>query len=753
LANNGQNQEAQAYLASGGLILFNALAFYELLVPYHPHLKPLRQLKERRGTWKGAMKEGFEAANEINYQTVFDFAGKVLDILPTSSTVESALEELYVASEYVVSHAGLLRHDLTGRIYHTLLGKELRKAYATYYTGIPAAELLAWLTIDKWDAKVVDFACGSGTLLVAAYHRKLALPYLQKRTERTDELHSKFVQEDIWGFDAMAFASHLSMVNLALQQPAVTFSRSHIYHVPTGNAKLGSLDLLTTNKIPVQERIQGGPISASLKSMTQTQYVEVEVPKEGFDLVIMNPPFTRKDRVTRVLNTELLKKRLQQVNPNLSTVGGLAVAFVQLAHKYVRSSGHIAFVLPTAVLSRDAWQGVRKLLADNYQIKHIIVSWIPGKPAFSENTELREILLVARKNGKESRTAEYTIISHLDEDPSFIECRQIAEVLKALEQAPSAFSILQPITQTLHSETRTVGQCVSVPVGLMRQSSDNWYRLVAFRNIDLVKAALHLEGLLPQTNPPFGLNYSNFLCSLGEIADVMVYVTNVGSAGLKIVESTPLTGGIPALMTSNFNKILIETSDLSWLVRKPSARQWPVNQGTLLTCRRTDVYNTMRVSAAVSNEPIAANMWFPVQPHDVTSKDGKAISSSEVGKIIALWLNSTYGILLMLAEREETRGAWVEWKTERTKQLKVLDPRRLTSGQTRDLLNLWNKLYGERFELLHEQLTKSQTDNNTPRRVMDEGIAKILVGYHPKRLNDLYASLSNDLERLVSIMK
>lgn len=57
-----------------------------------------------------------------------------------------------------------MRGDLLGTIFHDLIPFETRKSVAAFYTNVLAAELLAWLAIDRPDAKVADFAVGSGGL-------------------------------------------------------------------------------------------------------------------------------------------------------------------------------------------------------------------------------------------------------------------------------------------------------------------------------------------------------------------------------------------------------------------------------------------------------------------------------------------------------------------------------------------------------------------------------------------------------------
>ncbi len=65
--------------------------------------------------------------------------------------------------------------DLAGQVFQTLIPLDLRKRLGANYTNPRSAALLAALAIEEPGTRVFDPACGSGTLLVAAYNRKKAL--------------------------------------------------------------------------------------------------------------------------------------------------------------------------------------------------------------------------------------------------------------------------------------------------------------------------------------------------------------------------------------------------------------------------------------------------------------------------------------------------------------------------------------------------------------------------------------------------
>jgi 23S rRNA G2445 N2-methylase RlmL len=103
------------------------------------------------------------------------------------------------------------------RFFHDLIPFEVRKILAAFYTHPVAAEILADLTVGSWDEIVLDPACGSGTLLVSAYKRKMSLYQKLHGFKDLDAIHKKFLENDLTGIDIMPFAAHITTLNLATQ--------------------------------------------------------------------------------------------------------------------------------------------------------------------------------------------------------------------------------------------------------------------------------------------------------------------------------------------------------------------------------------------------------------------------------------------------------------------------------------------------------------------------------------------------------
>ena len=194
------SRRAAAYL------LLDQIVFYRILQERgFPELKPAGidvPLDLKRNYFDQVTKE--------NYHAIYD-----LDIL-SKIPVEATGEIRKLVRVINVLQPEQFTRDLLGNIFHRLIPQEVRKPVAAFYTNVSAARLLAKLSVEKTTEKVADLACGSGTLLGAAYDRKAELS-----GRAVDEAtHKQFVEEDLTGVDIMSFAAHLAVVQLALRNPA-----------------------------------------------------------------------------------------------------------------------------------------------------------------------------------------------------------------------------------------------------------------------------------------------------------------------------------------------------------------------------------------------------------------------------------------------------------------------------------------------------------------------------------------------------
>ena len=137
-----------------------------------------------------------------------------------------------------------------------------RKFLATYYTRPEAAALLAALALPvgkppgsaDWgdgetlaSTQIGDFACGTGTLLSAAYQRMSLLHELHGGDPR--KLHGPMMRHGLVGLDVLNISVHLTAAMLAGSHPDTPFDGECLLAMPygkqsDGNIAVGSLDLL-----------------------------------------------------------------------------------------------------------------------------------------------------------------------------------------------------------------------------------------------------------------------------------------------------------------------------------------------------------------------------------------------------------------------------------------------------------------------------------------------------------------------------
>lgn len=295
--------------------------------------------------------------------------------------------------------------DLAGQVFQTLIPFDLRKPLGANYTNPRAAALLAALSIESPNVKVLDPACGSGTLLVAAYNRKRSL----SSGATAHELHKRFLESELTGIDAMAFAGHLAAVNLALQQPLMETDYVRVgaidsttLHDPgtAGSLVPGAGDALPSEF--VQSRLDAEFASKYRPRRQRAVAVSRAAPKEFTvelqDLVMMNPPFTSRDNMSPSYR-DRLAARFSLGEYRAATEGkkiSQQAYFLLLADEFLRQGGRVASVLPLTTLGgKDYWPLV-DFLCRHYTIRYIVVGL--GRTSFSEDTSLSECLLVAEKS-------------------------------------------------------------------------------------------------------------------------------------------------------------------------------------------------------------------------------------------------------------------------------------------------------------------------------------------------------------------
>jgi len=127
-----------------------------------------------------------------------------------------------------------IRTDILGGIFKRLIEPEERHKFGQHYTNEDLVDVVNAFCIRKAEDAVLDPACGSGSFVVRAYHRKAWLDSDKRLTHPAHSHQDRLAQ--IYGADISLFAAHLSTLNLAAARlttkktthasPAATFLKS-----------------------------------------------------------------------------------------------------------------------------------------------------------------------------------------------------------------------------------------------------------------------------------------------------------------------------------------------------------------------------------------------------------------------------------------------------------------------------------------------------------------------------------------------
>lgn len=629
---------------------------------------------------------------KINWWPIFHVARETLSSTPPY-WAKNALDVLLPVATEIAEKGVIRHHDIAGRIFHRLL--ETRKFLATNYTTIPAAVLLAGLAFDPrhscwkeidWSSpddleklRIVDPACGTGTLLMAAVQEILKR---HRRAVGSDDSARTAIrpllEHAIHGYDVVPAAVHLTAATLSMAEASQLINGMPLYRMPHdvrhGKARLGSLDFLQGS--PSGGKAQYLPLfvneehDPSRTTGTGERIFDVSMPPDSH-LIIANPPYTRAggpgnaDHTSwnpmfgSVLSTsdaatmtDALKRTLQGTPANL--YAGLGSAFFVLAKEKVRVGGRLAFVLPATVLTGIRWTSIRKLLLDDFDIDWVVVSHdarsrharggFPGRlfVAFSESTRMAEALIVATRRSPDrniDRTHHVKFVN-LRHNPD--------DAINAMEIARSLLDTPLPTNGNKQIEIGAVGgswgEMLIVDQASLGNSAWTESTFVQGR-LSSIASNLADDGIwcmrLPHSSLP--------ITALSDLCDFGPYhmqIKNSKQGLFKIEYTTDQTrAGHPALwhhksrnittLATQANARLMERTD-----RDPRAQSRMLDRAGYLQLACELRHAPQRLAAVLTDEAmIGISSWITLRAK--TPAKGKE-------EALCLWLNSSLGLLLRI---------------------------------------------------------------------------------------------------------
>ena len=372
------------------------------------------------------------------------------------SGLNKAMRHIAAEAERLAKDYADLGADYAGELFNRVMGNQASDG--AYFTRPEAASLLArlaldvaapdadWTNLRTWESnRVVDLACGSGTLLAASLTEMKRRARERGMGERQlGELQKLAVEKTITGLDFNPVSLQLAAAQLTAGNADVTYRNMGLHQMAYGpkddNAsavRAGSLELLGQRRVIGmgdeldlgEQDIGSERLQIAQDDPTLEDAVDAVL---GARIVIMNPPFTNRskmgekfsDGVRRRLRDRVdgLERTLVQNDPELdgfvskTSIGPL---FEALAEKCTDAvNGVVAMVRPTVVFTGPAALHMRKIFAKRFHIHTLLTCHQPGDVNLSQNAGINESLIVARRYEAREGAKPPTRIISLDRVPT-----------------------------------------------------------------------------------------------------------------------------------------------------------------------------------------------------------------------------------------------------------------------------------------------------------------------------------------------
>ena len=728
-------------------VLINAMVFQQRLAE-QIDVRSLAQMEISGFLNQSGVIREWDRILKINYWPIFSLARELLYMVNNPQAANDLVSLVSDCTKELIRQGVAGSEDLSGVVFQKFIVD--RQFLATYYTHPTAAHLLAHLAIPAWndpdryrDFRMADFACGTGTLIHAAYQRLVILQQMAGGSNPEHD-HAHMMEESLNAADIVPSAAQLTASMLSSIYPARTYSSSRVVvpeygrvspgpAVDINDVRLGSLELLDRN-------LQGLMPMYFIREQIEGQVSDtpgdrhLSMPHGSQDVVIMNPPFTRAgsdwDRqgrhvrqyrglATTPKEQQLMTMRSRRYLRDTCHHGyaGLASAFVAIADQMVAADGTIAFVLPFSCAAGISWQKVRDLIREKYHnlVVVSIAQHTDIERSFSADSQYPDLLVVA-KRGEPSGDARF-ISLHSKPDNVF-EGHEIAKsILNHDNPADMAGSITggTPITLGEHG----IGSMISV-----RHSDLDSWGAVGMRRFELAQIATHLshgELRLPRWNGSAEVP----ICTVGAIAGI-----SVNSANIAGDQNAPFTRGeisdnpaYPLLWnhSNRHDRIALEPDYEGRL------REGMDERAAAVWGRRSHAHfsRTTRTSQALTacwtkDRTIGGRSWPNVK-----------MASKQAEAAFVLWSNTTPGIILHWYFGNRSQVLLADHTVSSFPKTPTLNPECLSSRQLDLAMDILE-------EFLDRELQPMNTAAGDPARIeLDRRVLIDLLGLPEKIMKNL----------------
>ena len=692
------------------LLVINACLLHRRLQD-KPSMMALASLSDIHGSNdpRNTLMDSWKLILEKDYAPVFEPALKIVETLPVLPAIKTAIYRMVDNANRVADSLGELGYDHSGPLYHKILGTA--KSDSANYTDNVSAIMLARLAFSEnfidWHDRdkikqlcVIDPACGTGTLLMAALKTiKDRMGYDQLDDESNRAVHRWLVEDVLCGLDINRHAVQLAACNLTLGAPTVEYKNMNLYTMKHGPqlgsdaVKAGSVEILlaTSSRDTMKAFVQPMRNVGHLQAKHVDNVKQGKFPLEGLDVVIMNPPFgsnvsrsrkfppnvVKQMQKNELVIREKLKQRDKAAGEAIDS-NSISTFFTPLADRLLNPrSGTLAKVMPVTACINASGATERKFLADRFHIERVITSHDPKHVNFSYQTDIHECLMICRRhNGGDKLPTEFVSLRKMPKNAK--------EAIDTADAIANGNAIASNNADVLSSTCRWPAERVDAGDWTPVQ----WYDDKMAETIHDLESSLLLELI--------GTRYA------------------IGPAGRRIRDAYKICeqdepGAVKIFysVSADLRKTVYGEPE-SWHKPKPNKKRmaegyWKQRSG-LLVAQRFDTISG-RLTALYSDKPSIGNGWVPVRVKD-----------EHIAKALAVWWNSTPS-RMMLLNRRTKKLTYPQWSLEHLREIRI--PKPDNPG--------WSALH-DAYEKVYNMdlLPMGRAVEDPARAIIDEAAAKVL---------------------------
>ncbi len=444
------------------LLLMNAAMLHQRIAKgqWLSGVSDMSEMKARPDVFKAITRQ-WNKIVRYDFRPIINPALEVTEAIEDTGRLgglERALRHIAVEAERIAESYADLGSDHAGPLFNKVMGAQASDG--AFFTRPPSASLCArlaldasgehnWSNAETWkNLKVLDPACGSGTLLAAALtEMKRRAASVGSNEPRLAELQKLAVEDAISGLDINPVSLQLAAAQLTAGNRDIRYRKMGLHLMPYGPDRdnpeqvgIGTLELLGQKAVFPREGELGfdDPGIASERLSMEEVPVELEDAVSALKntgIVIMNPPFSNRVKMAEKFPQTVRQEMRARMDSFLRGViadspdmaafinqNSVAPSFVALAEKCLdRENGVLAMINPTVALTGPSGAEERSFLSKAFHIDTVLSSHRPGNINLSQHTNIGESMIVARRLQGERPPTRFIALDRLPKNETQVD--------------------------------------------------------------------------------------------------------------------------------------------------------------------------------------------------------------------------------------------------------------------------------------------------------------------------------------------